>query len=432
MNLIEKLKQGSFPDYFISIAREEGIEPELLAEKVLTGRAVVLKNAVRQVDRPCAVGEGLRVKVNANIGTSDEYPEAEQELKKLEMAVKAGADTVMDLSTGGDTRLTRKLILEHSPVPVGTVPVYEAALDAIEKRGSIVEMTGDDMLASIEEHARDGVDFMTIHAGVTLRTIEILEAEPRVLGVVSRGGSFLVAWMLHNERENPLYERFDDVLEILKKYDVVISLGDGLRPGCVADSTDAAQIDELVHLGQLVKRAREAGVQAMVEGPGHVPLNEIETNIKLEKSLCDGAPFYVLGPLPTDRAPGYDHIVSAVGGALAAYYGADFLCYVTPREHLGLPSPEDVFEGVVASRIAAHIADVARGRKDAVESDLKMAQARAALDWEEQQRQSLVPEVTREKLLERSSGTGPCTMCGSLCAIDIINEHFRIKSGDRC
>lgn len=432
MSFLESLRKGEFPDYFINIAGQEGIEPELLAEKVLAGRAVVLKNSTHELERPCAVGEGLRVKVNANIGTSDEFPEVESELKKLEAAVRAGADTVMDLSTGGDTRLTRKLILERSPVPVGTVPIYEAALDAIARRGSIVEMTADDMLASIEEHARNGVDFMTIHAGVTLRTIEILENEPRILGVVSRGGSFLVAWMLHNERENPLYERFDDVLDILKRYDVVISLGDGLRPGCIADSTDAAQIDELVRLGSLVRRAREAGVQAMVEGPGHVPLNEIETNIRLEKSLCDGAPFYVLGPLPTDRAPGYDHIVSAIGGALAAYHGADFLCYVTPREHLGLPSEEDVFEGVVAARIAAHIADVARGRADALESDKKMAQARASLDWEAQQKLSLVPEVTRRKLLERSSGTGPCTMCGSLCAIDIINEHFNARISDRC
>jgi phosphomethylpyrimidine synthase len=432
MGLIDELKKGNIPEYLGAIAINEGVEPEELAQKILDGSVVVPLNAMRSIEKPCGIGDGLRVKVNANLGTSADYLSLEEELKKLDAALRAGADTVMDLSTGGDLRKIRKKIIESSPVPVGTVPVYEAAVRAIDERGSIVEMKPEDMLEVIEMQAADGVDFMTIHAGVSLRTVEILERQPRVLGVVSRGGSFLVAWMLHNEKENPLLERFDDVLGIMKKYDVTLSLGDGLRPGCIADSTDEAQLDELLRLGELTQRAREAGVQVMVEGPGHVPLNEIEANIKLEKKICKGAPFYVLGPLPTDAAPGYDHLVSAVGGALAAYFGADFLCYVTPREHLGLPTVEDVYEGVLAAKIAAHIADVARGRKDALERDLNMARARANLDWDAQVRHSIVPEKTERMLKERSSGSGHCTMCGPYCAIEIIRDHFGFAPEESC
>ncbi|MCX7831869.1 MAG: phosphomethylpyrimidine synthase ThiC [Actinobacteria bacterium] len=424
MNLIENLKKGNIPDYLLSIAEDEEVEVGYLVENIIKGRIVVPKNAFREIKKPCAIGKGLTVKVNANIGTSSDYADLEDEIRKLEVAVNAGAHTVMDLSTGGDLVKVRTAILEKSPVPVGTVPIYEAAVRSIERNGSIVEMSEDEMIKAIEEQAKQGVDFMTIHAGVSSRTIKILERKKRVLGVVSRGGSFLVAWMLHNQRENPLLERFDEVLEILRMYDVTLSLGDGLRPGCLEDATDEAQIDELFLLGDLVKRAREANVQVMVEGPGHVPLNQIEANVILQKRICDEAPFYVLGPLPTDSAPGYDHIVSAIGGALAAYHGADFLCYVTPREHLGLPDEKDVYDGVSAARIAAHIADIARGNKKAILRDSMMARARANLDWEGQISCSLVPEKTKKMLLERSAGTGACTMCGPFCAIEIVKKHL--------
>lgn len=422
MSLIETLKKGIVPEYLSRIAEEEGVELSYLVQSITEGRIVVPKNVNRNLRKPCAIGKGLRVKINANLGTSAEYPEIENELKKLKVAESAGADTVMDLSTAGDLRKIRRLIIENAMIPVGTVPIYEAAVKSIEENGSIVEMKPDDLLKTIEEQAKDGVDFMTIHAGISLQTIEILKRKKRVLGVVSRGGSFIVAWMIHNEKENPLLERFDDVLSILKKYDVTLSLGDGMRPGCLADATDEVQLDELFRLGELVKRAREAGVQVMVEGPGHVPLNEIKANVLLEKKFCDEAPFYVLGPLPTDSAPGYDHLVSAIGGALAGFYGADFLCYVTPREHLGLPDENDVYEGVAAAKIAAHIADIARGNKVALKRDLELAKARAVLDWERQIELSLVPEKTKKMLYERSHGKGACTMCGPYCAIEIVKQ----------
>lgn len=424
MSLIELLKQGIVPKHVEKVSVDEGVELEKLVSDIVSGYVVIPKNANHNLEKPCGIGRNLKVKVNANIGTSAEYPSVEDEIKKLEVAVKAGADTVMDLSTGGDLKAVRSALLKRSPIPVGTVPIYEAAVRSIERNGSIVQMKADDMLDVIKEQAEEGVDFMTIHAGISLKTIEILKKKKRILGVVSRGGSFLVAWMIHNEQENPLLERFDDVLEILKKHDVTLSLGDGLRPGCLADATDEAQLDELFRLGELVRRAREAGVQAMVEGPGHVPLNEIEANVKLEKKICDGAPFYVLGPLPTDSAPGYDHIVSAIGGALAAYYGADFLCYVTPREHLGLPTAEDVYEGVVAAKIAAHIADIARGNKTAFLHDVEMAKARASLDWKKQANLSLAPKKTESMLKERSQGEGACSMCGPYCAIEIVKKHL--------
>lgn len=424
MSLIELLKQGIVPKHVEKVSVDEGVELEKLVSDIVSGYVVIPKNANHNLEKPCGIGRNLKVKVNANIGTSAEYPSVEDEIKKLEVAVKAGADTVMDLSTGGDLKAVRSALLKRSPIPVGTVPIYEAAVRSIERNGSIVEMKSEDMLDVIKEQAEEGVDFMTIHAGISLKTIEILQKKKRILGVVSRGGSFLVAWMIHNEQENPLLERFDDVLEILKKHDVTLSLGDGLRPGCLADATDEAQLDELFRLGELVRRAREAGVQTMVEGPGHVPLNEIEANVKLEKKICDGAPFYVLGPLPTDSAPGYDHIVSAIGGALAAYYGADFLCYVTPREHLGLPTAEDVYEGVVAAKIAAHIADIARGNKKAFLHDVEMAKARASLDWKKQANLSLAPKKTESMLKERSQGEGACSMCGPYCAIEIVKKHL--------
>jgi phosphomethylpyrimidine synthase len=430
--LIEALKAGDVPQYLIDIARAEGVEPETLAARVLAGRVVVPKNVQVELERPCAIGEGLSVKINANIGTSERYPDVEEELKKLAVAVEAGADAVMDLSTGGNLERIRTRIRDACPVPLGTVPIYEAALVARERDGSIVDMTVEDFFDVLERQVRQGVDFMTIHAGLNREGLRALEEAPRTLGVVSRGGSFMLAWMLHHDAENPYYEHFDRVLEILRQYDVTLSLGDSLRPGCIADATDRAQLTELATLGMLVRRAREAGVQVMVEGPGHVPLNEVEANIRLEKALCDGAPFYVLGPLPTDAAPGYDHIVSAIGGALAAYVGADFLCYVTPREHLGLPDIEDVREGVVAAKIAAHIADVARGLPSAREQDLRVARARARLDWQGQIENAIDPKRARTALAERSDLEGPCTMCGEFCAIDIVAKHFNMERVEEC
>jgi len=326
----------------------------------------------------------------------------------------------MDLSTGGDVAAIRKAVLRASSVPVGTVPIYQAATRMLEKKKAIVEMAPSDLFDVIEENGRDGVDFITVHCGVTRGSVGRIEAQGRVLGIVSRGGSILARWMDYNEMENPLYEHFDKLLEIAREYDMVLSLGDGLRPGCLSDATDRGQVEELIILGELTRRARDAGVQVMIEGPGHVPIGDITSNILLEKNLCNGAPFYVLGPLPTDIAPGYDHITSAIGGAIAGSAGADFLCYVTPSEHLRLPGLEDVRDGVIASKIAAHIADIAKGFPGALERDLRMAKARKSFDWDGQVTESLDPEKTA-RLLEKSESAQEegCTMCGEFCAIKL-------------
>jgi phosphomethylpyrimidine synthase len=382
---------------------------------------------VRSLKKPCGIGAGLRVKVNANIGTSTQEVDFGAELKKLQVAEKSGADTVMDLSTGGDIDLLRQKILEESAVPLGTVPIYEAALKAGEEKGKIVKMSGDEMLAAIERQARQGVDFMTIHAGVNLRSLDALRAHPRLLGVVSRGGAFLLEWMIDNEKENPLYQRFDQILDLARRYEVTLSLGDGLRPGCLADATDRGQVQELIILGELAARCRAAGVQVMIEGPGHIPLDQIAENVRLEKELCGGAPFYVLGPLVTDVAPGYDHITSAIGGALAAFVGADYLCYVTPSEHLGLPDEKDVKEGVIATRIAAHAADVARGFPKARFWDDEISRYRKRRDWEGQIKTSLDPEKARSYLGDVSQKEDYCSMCSEYCAIKILEEHLKSR-----
>ncbi|HOO04611.1 MAG TPA: phosphomethylpyrimidine synthase ThiC, partial [Methanomassiliicoccales archaeon] len=352
--------RGGASEEIVRAARAEGADPEWVRRVVATGRAVVPFNPLHSPE-PCAIGEGLTVKVNANVGTSRDLPDLGPELEKARIAVRYGADTLMDLSTGGDIDEVRRAILKETRVPVGTVPIYQEGLRAA-RRSAVVDMDEDDMFNGIERHAKDGVDFMTVHCGITLESVAHLRRAERLTDVVSRGGAFLTAWVLHNEQENPLYENFDYLLELAQRYEFVLSLGDGLRPGCVADATDRAQVQELIVLGELVQRCREAGVQCMVEGPGHVPLSQIEANVLLEKRVCDSAPFYVLGPLVTDIAPGYDHIVGAIGGAVAALAGADFLCYVTPAEHLSLPDGEDVKEGVIASKIAAHAADLALGR----------------------------------------------------------------------
>jgi len=425
----EKAQKGILTPEIEACAREEKISPEKLLKLVAEGKAVVPANRRANLSRPCAIGHGLRTKVNANIGTSRDIPDVEPELKKLEVALAAGADTIMDLSTGGPLDDIRRLIRERCPVPLGTVPIYQAAVEAVEiHKKPIVEMTVDEMFRAVEKHAQDGVDFMTIHCGVTRTVLERFENQERILGVVSRGGSFLVEWMVYNNKENPFFERFDDLLAIAKEYEVTLSLGDGIRPGCIADATDGPQIQELIILGELTLRAWEAGVQVMIEGPGHVPLDQVEANVKLQKRLCHGAPFYVLGPLVTDIAPGYDHIGCAIGGAVAAAAGADFLCYVTPAEHLRLPTIEDVREGVIAARIAGHAADIVKGVPGAIEQDLEMAKARARLDWEAQIKLSIDPEKAKRYRLEGGVSKGKaCTMCGEYCAIKVFQRARKKK-----
>ncbi len=409
------------------VAEKERLLSIDLRELVSQGRVVIPANKNHKNLDPIGIGEGLSTKVNANIGTSMDFPHKERELKKMRTAIKYGADTIMDLSTGGKINEIRRGIIEESKVPIGTVPIYQAAIHAIKKRGSIVDMTIDDMLEVIRIQAEDGVDFMTIHAGITAHAVERVKNQNRVMGVVSRGGSFLFAWILHNRKENPLYEYFDKILDIAAEYDVTMSLGDALRPGAIYDATDRPQIDELIILGELVERCRDRGVQVMVEGPGHVPLDQIVTNVKLEKRITKGAPFYVLGPLTTDIAPGYDHIVGAIGGAIAASAGADYLCYVTPAEHLGLPGDDEVKEGVIASKIAAHSADIMKGVVGASDWDFKMSKARRALDWDKQRKLSLDPEKFDELRNKYKTATDACSMCGDYCALKIVDEYFGIK-----
>ena len=431
MTQLELARNGGISFEMKRVAEDEGVTPEFIQQGVVDGTIVIPSNKRHKITQHCAIGRGTRVKVNANIGTSAESGSKETELEKLKVAVDCKSDTVMDLSTGGDLQAVRKAIIAESPVPIGTVPIYQAALQAIKSKGALVNMTADDIFKAIEEHAADGVDFVTVHCGVTRASIEKLKNQGRVTDIVSRGGAILLGWILHNDRENPLYEQYDRLLDIAKRHDMTLSLGDGLRPGSIVDATDRAQIEELIILGELVARAREAGVQAMVEGPGHVPLDQIAANMVIQKTLCQGAPFYVLGPLVTDIAAGYDHITGAIGGAVAAMAGADFLCYVTPSEHLGLPGAEDVRQGVVASRIAAHAADIARGIKGAREVDRKMSVARKSLNWEEQAKLALDPEKVRS-LHKKHTGPGDtCTMCGGMCAMKLVSE-FLGKSVEKC
>ena len=403
--------------WLAKVAAREHVSTALLRKHLGEGKVVVLRSNRRSIV-PLAVGKGMTVKVNANIGTSPDRSDLASELEKLRAAVAVGADTVMDLSVGSDVDDVRAAVLAESPVPIGTVPVYQTAIDARRKGKSYLDTNAKEMLAGVEKHLRDGVDFITVHCGINRRNVEILARAGRVCGVVSRGGSMTIEWMRRNRKENPLYEYYDDVLAMCREYGAALSLGDGLRPGAIADATDEAQVAELLTIGELVQRARAAGVQAMVEGPGHVPLDQVEANVRLEKSVCDEAPFYLLGPLVTDVGCGYDHITGAIGGALAAWHGADFLCYVTPSEHLGLPTVEDVRQGVVASRIAAHAADVARHHPGAIEWDLRVSRARAALDWKGMIAGCVDPQRAETIFsAARSRTEGACTMCGEFCAI---------------
>lgn len=425
MTQLESARKGRITPEMKAVARAEQVDPDALVKLVAEGTVVIPKNSHREVARPRGVGLGLRTKVNANIGTSSDFASVEDELAKLEAALDAGADAVMDLSTGGDLASIREQIIARCPVPLGTVPIYDASVTIARERGSITKITAEDLLGTIEFHAKQGVDFMTVHCGVTRETIRRLREQGRITDVVSRGGAFLVTWVLAHDRENPLYEHYDDILAIARKYDITLSLGDGLRPGCLSDATDRAQVQELLILGELVKRAREGGVQAMVEGPGHVPLDQIEANIKLEKKLCEGAPFYVLGPLVTDIAPGYDHITSAIGGAIAASAGADFICYVTPSEHLGLPTPADVKEGVIAARIAGHAADIVKGVKGAIDWDNEMAHARKSRDWTRQLELAIDPIRPADMRNKRASGDKEvCSMCSEFCAMKVVEEYL--------
>ena len=422
---MQAARAGKITEAMKEVAAQERQSPETIRERVAKGTVAICANPNHTGVKPAGVGEGLRVKVNANIGTSSDFPDLAPELEKLKEAVRCGADAVMDLSTGDNIGASRRAIIGQSPVMVGTVPIYEATVTAMKERGAVVDMKAEDLFGAIEEQAKDGADFMTLHCGLTREAIARLHRQGRVMDVVSRGGSFITGWMLHNEKENPLYENYDTILDICEKYDVTISLGDGLRPGCLADATDQAQIAELMTLGELVDRAWARGVQVMVEGPGHVPFDQIAANMKLEKQLCHGAPFYVLGPLVTDIAPGYDHITSAIGGTMAAVHGADFLCYVTPAEHLALPTLQDVHDGVIASRIAAHAADIVKGVPGAAEWDLSMARARKALDWEAQMDLAIDSEAARAKRAWREAAdTDACSMCGNYCAVKIVNQYM--------
>jgi len=431
MTQLELAREGIISPQMSLVAQHEGLEAEFIRQGVDRGTIVIPANTKHTNLIPCGIGQGLKTKVNANIGTSSDFGNIDTELEKLKVAIDSGADTVMDLSTGGDISAIRQAIVSSSPLAVGTVPIYQAAIEAIDRHGAIVKMTVDDLFTVIEEHARDGVDFITVHCGVTQSAIARLKQQGRVADVVSRGGAFLIGWMLYNERENPLYEQYDRLLELVRELDVTLSLGDGMRPGCLADATDRAQMEELLTLGELVQRAQQAGVQAMVEGPGHLPLNQIETNVQLQKAICKGAPFYVLGPLVTDVGAGYDHITGAIGGAIAAAAGTDFLCYVTPAEHLSLPDAEDVRQGVIASRIAAHAGDIVKGVKGAEQWDRKMSAARKRLDWEEQARLSLDLERAHQVHSKHTSAGSACSMCGEYCAMELVEKYLGI-SATRC
>jgi len=433
MTQLEIARSGKISPEVRQAAAVEGIDAELLRQRIAAGTAILCHNVRRANGTPLAVGQGLRTKVNANIGTSKDDTSIDKELEKARVAVAAGADAIMDLSTGGPIDETRAASIKETSACIGSVPLYQAAVDTVTRKNkAMVDMTVEEIFDGIIKHLDDGVDFITVHCGVTRATVERMDREGRIMEVVSRGGSFTIEWMTHNDAENPLFEHYDRLLEIVRPYDAVLSLGDGFRPGCLADATDRAQIHELILLGELTQRAWDKGIQVMIEGPGHVPLNQIEANIQLQKRLCHGAPFYVLGPLVTDIAPGYDHITCAIGGTLAAAAGADFLCYVTASEHLRLPTVEDVHEGVMATRIAAHAADIVKGVPGAMEKDIAMARCRKQLDWEGQFKLALDPEKARR--LRAESGIdgeehGACTMCGEFCAYDVMNRRKEKVSG---
>jgi len=416
---MEAAKKGIATPEMLAVAEKENIDVKILMERVATGSVAIPANVNHKSLSPEGIGLGLKTKINVNLGISGDCKNYEAEMAKVDMAIKFGAEAIMDLSNYGKTNTFRRELIAKSPAMIGTVPMYDA-IGYLEK--DLLEITSDDFLKVVRAHAEEGVDFMTIHAGINRRAVEAFKREGRRMNIVSRGGSLLFAWMEMTGNENPFFERYDDVLEILREFDVTISLGDALRPGCIDDSTDAGQISELIELGNLTKRAWEKDVQVMVEGPGHMAMDEIAVNIKLQKRICHNAPFYVLGPLVTDIAPGYDHITSAIGGAIAAASGADFLCYVTPAEHLRLPDINDVKEGIVASKIAAHAADIAKKIPNARDIDNKMSDARHRVDWDEMFRYAIDPEKAREYFESTPpSDRHTCSMCGKMCAVRTTN-----------
>ena len=429
MTQLEAAQKGKITPEMELVAKDEAVTPEFIRDGVANGEIVIPCNSKHPPKHPIGIGNGLRTKVNSNIGSSTDFADVEVEVEKARISEEAGADTIMDLSTGGKLSEFRRNIRDNFKGPLGTVPIYEAAIRTIDEKGGIIFMKEDEIFDVIELHAKDGVDFITVHCGVTMGAFNQLCYEGRVTDIVSRGGAFLVTWMIKNKKENPLYEHFDRLLEIAREYDLTLSLGDGFRPGSIADSTDRAQICELNTLGELKERANEVGVQVMIEGPGHIPINEVETNVLLEKKLCHNAPFYVLGPIVTDIAPGYDEITSAIGGAIAAAAGADFLCYVTPSEHIALPTIEDVRRGVIATRIAAHAGDIAKGVNGAKDWDLEISKARKKLNWKKQIELAIDPKLV-EKIRRDRTPTIPnvCTMCGEYCAIKLVEEAMKRRT----
>jgi len=419
MTRIEQARKNLISDELKIAAAQENIDAETIRKKVADGSVVIVKNKLRNI-KPLVLGENTKIKINANIGTSSSQVDTGLELEKMRLCVKHGADAVMDLSTGGDLEEIRAKLIDHCPVAIGTVPLYEMVHRAKKAKKSVLDLTDDDMFETIRDHCRQGVDFLTIHCGVTKQTVKRFHEVKRLAGATSRGGTIIMEWMHYNKKENPLYEQYDRLLDILKEYDVAISLGDAFRPGATADATDRVQIEELSILGELVDRARDKGVGVFVEGPGHVPLNQVVSNIQIQKRLCRNAPFYVLGPLVTDISLGYDHISGAIGGALAGLAGVDFLCYLTPAEHLRLPSLDDVKEGVIASVIAAHAADLAKGRADAVARNNAISKAKKELDWEKVYELSIDPEKARsyrESIALSGENSDVCSMCGEFCAM---------------
>lgn len=423
MTQLEFAKHNIISKQMREVAKNEQIPACSLKEKIRKGRVVIPFNKNHKPAQLCGIGEGLSTKVNVNLGTSTDSIDLNQEIKKLEIAKKHKADTVMDLSTGGNLRKIRKTLIKKSPLPFGTVPIYEAAVKAQNKYNSIYKMTTEDILETLRNHAEDGVDFFTVHCGVNKQVLRLLNKKKRIIDVVSRGGAILINWMKKNKEENPLFNHFDEVIDIAKEFDVTLSLGDGMRPGTILDATDQIQLKELNVLGNLAKLALKRGVQVIIEGPGHIPLHQIEKNMQLQKKWCNRAPFYVLGPLVTDVAPGYDHITSAIGGSLAAAKGADFLCFVTPAEHLKLPGLSDIKEGLIASRIAAHAADLAKGSKRALDWDKKISIARSRRDWKKQIELSIDPDKSRAFRKQSQIKTkDTCTMCGEYCSIKLFDE----------
>lgn len=420
MTIIDELRLKKRPIVVDKIALDEHVAKDFIKKGILAGHMVIPKNRNRLIQKPCGIGKGLSVKVNVNLGTSPDFCDLKAELDKLKVSLKYGADTVMDLSVGKRISFVRQKILELCVVPLGTVPIYEVAVGC---HNDLSRMKASDMLDVLKKQAKEGVDFFTIHAGINRSTSRILGKAKRQIPIVSRGGAILFKWMKEHNQENPYYEFFDEVLDIAKEYDITLSLGDGMRPGSISDASDSAQFGELHVLGDLQKRAFKKGVQTMIEGPGHVPMDQIEKNIKLQKKICHGAPFYVLGPLVTDISPGYDHITGAIGGAMAAWYGADFLCYLTPAEHLRLPDLADVREGLIASKIAAHAADIAKGYKHAKNRDMEISKARARRDWKRQFELALDTDKCREyRKHSTPDAKDVCSMCGNYCPIKLLER----------